>query len=437
MNMNILETRRLEYQYPDGTRALRGVSVSLIKNKKIAFLGANGAGKSTLLLHFIGILRPSRGEVLFKGKALKYDRASLLSLRRCVGMVFQNPDDQLFAPTVAQDVSFGPKNLGMSGDEARARVKRALKIAGIEELADKPPHLLSYGQKKRVAIAGVLAMDPEVLILDEPLAGLDPAGRRRFIEFLDELAKSKTIAVATHDVDFAYEWADYVYVLSHGRVLAEGEPGEVLQMKAEKASLSAPKVLELYEALAELGLAMPETQPGNMFELVQSVASLGVRVATAEERLKEGEAVGVSIERGRILARPFRGGEAPGKVIKALGRKVIVSANGNISAGGRVYLYPIENFDANTFRKLLERRGVEFVASLSSEARMLAEREGIALAPEGAPLERCLLKALAGYSTLLLLPEGSIEETLKKIRSYLSSDAAPEIEVLKQTGGRR
>ncbi len=305
MNMNILETRRLEYQYPDGTRALRGVSVSLIKNKKIAFLGANGAGKSTLLLHFIGILRPSRGEVLFKGKALKYDRASLLSLRRCVGMVFQNPDDQLFAPTVAQDVSFGPKNLGMSGDEVRARVKRALKIAGIEELADKPPHLLSYGQKKRVAIAGVLAMDPEVLILDEPLAGLDPAGRRRFIEFLDELAKSKTIAVATHDVDFAYEWADYVYVLSHGRVLAEGEPGEVLQMKAEKASLSAPKVLELYEALAELGLAMPETQPSNMFELVQSVASLGVRVATAEERLKEGEAVGVSIERGRILARPF------------------------------------------------------------------------------------------------------------------------------------
>jgi len=431
--MNILETRELEYQYPDGTRALRGVSVALRTNNKIAFVGSNGAGKSTLFLHFIGILRPSRGEVLFRGKTLRYDKASLLSLRRSVGMVFQNPDDQLFAPTVAQDVSFGPKNLGMSEAEVEARVRRALKIAGIEELADKPPHLLSYGQKKRVAIAGVLAMEPEVLILDEPLAGLDPAGKRRFIEFLNDLAKRKTIAVATHDVDFAYEWADYVYVLHRGKVVAEGEPKEVFQ-EVTRANLSPPRVLEFYEALAELGLATPGIQPSNMFELVRSVASLGVRVALAEDNLKEGEAVSLEVEKGRILAKPSPGGEASSRVIKALDGRVVVSANGNIPPKGKVYLYPIENFDALAFREALAKHEVDFVASLGSEARLLAEREGIELAPEGAALERCLLKALAGYYALLLLPGSLIEETVKKMRSYLSGTAQPEIEILRDGG---
>jgi cobalt/nickel transport system ATP-binding protein len=430
--MNILETRELEYQYPDGTRALRGVSVALRTNNKIAFVGSNGAGKSTLFLHFIGILRPSRGEVLFRGKTLRYDKASLLSLRRSVGMVFQNPDDQLFAPTVAQDVSFGPKNLGMSEAEVEARVRRALKIAGIEELADKPPHLLSYGQKKRVAIAGVLAMEPEVLILDEPLAGLDPAGKRRFIEFLNDLAKRKTIAVATHDVDFAYEWADYVYVLHRGKVVAEGEPKEVFQ-EVTRANLSPPRVLEFYEALAELGLATPGIQPSNMFELVRSVASLGVRVALAEDTLKEGEAVSLEVEKGRILAKPSREGGSS-RVIKTLDAGVVVSANGNIPPKGKVYLYPIENFDALAFQETLAKHEVDFVASLGSEARLLVEREGIELALEGAALERCLLKALAGYHALLLIPQSQIEETVKKIRSYLSGCAAPEIEILRDGG---
>jgi predicted transcriptional regulator len=171
-----------------------------------------------------------------------------------------------------------------------------------------------------------------------------------------------------------------------------------------------------------------------MFELVRSVASLGVRVALAEDNLKEGEAVSLEVEKGRILAKPSPGGEASSRVIKALDGRVVVSANGNIPPKGKVYLYPIENFDALAFREALAKHEVDFVASLGSEARLLAEREGIELAPEGAALERCLLKALAGYYALLLLPGSLIEETVKKMRSYLSGTAQPEIEILRDGG---
>ncbi|WP_456474183.1 energy-coupling factor ABC transporter ATP-binding protein [Candidatus Pyrohabitans sp.] len=430
--MNILETRSLAYEYPDGTPALRGVNVTLSK-RRIAFVGSNGAGKTTLFLHFIGILRPSRGEVLFKGRALRYDKASLLELRRSVGMVFQNPDDQLFAPTVAQDVSFGPKNLGINNGEVEGRVRRALKIAGIEELADKPPHLLSYGQKKRVAIAGVLAMEPEALILDEPLAGLDPAGKRRFIEFLDELARRKTIAVATHNVDFAYEWADYVYVLHRGRVLEEGKPEDIFS-RTTPASLSPPKVLEFYEALAQLGLALPHYRPRNLFELVKCAALPGVRVATAEDGLEEGEAVSIEVEKGRIVARPAMESRPSGRIIRKLDASVVVSAKGDIPARGKVLLYPAEGFSRDAFRETLLKHEVDFVGALGSEAGLLAESEGIELDSGNAALERCLLRALAGYTALLLVPRSLSEETLEKIRSYLSGCAAPEIEILKDGG---
>jgi cobalt/nickel transport system ATP-binding protein len=426
MVVNILETRELEYRYPDGTPALRGVSVALGKRGKVAFLGANGAGKTTLFLNLMGILRPTRGKVLFRGRALKYDSASLLSLRRSVGMVFQNPDDQLFAPTVAQDVSFGPRNLGLGEDEVEARVRRALKIAGVEELADKPPHLLSYGQKKRVAIAGVLALEPEVLILDEPLAGLDPAGKRRFIEFLEELAENKAVVVATHDVDFAYGWADYVYVLHRGRIVAEGEPKQIFGT-AQAGDLPPPRLLEFYEALSQLGLAMPRRRPDSLLELVRSVASLGVRMAAAECPLRAGEGVSLHVERGRVLAKPCKEGGASGKVIRVLEEGVVVSANGGIAAG-TIYIYPLEKLSGDAFEEVLLKHEVELVAPLGSEAWLLAERHGVTPAVNS-NLEACLLKALAGYNALLLVKKHKIGEVIEEVRR-LSSHLRVRVEVL-------
>ncbi len=422
--MNILEARELEYTYPDGSVALRGVSVALPKNKRVAILGANGAGKSTLLLHFIGILRPTRGEVLFRGKPLRYDRRSLLALRQSVGMVFQNPDDQLFAPTVAEDVSFGPRNLGLSGDELKERVERALALAGVEELAQKPPHLLSYGQKKRVAIAGVLAMEPEVLILDEPLAGLDPEGKRSFVELLDELAERKTIAVATHDVDFAYEWADYIYVLQQGKVVAEGGAKQIFQ-DLRGLSLSLPRLLEVYGALAEQGFAQQGAQPGNVHELVECVASLGVRIAVPRSEVKPGDEVSLLAEKGRILASPRRDGSNSGRVIKLLREGAVVAANG-VSSRGEIYLYPCESSSAREIERVVAEHRIDYIAPLGSEARELAKGCGAELLQSPA-LEYGMLKALAGYRVLLLLPEERLDAAIKKLHNRLSGKVSVKI----------
>ncbi|HEC32215.1 MAG TPA: ATP-binding cassette domain-containing protein [Deltaproteobacteria bacterium] len=212
--MNILEVKEVEYQYPDDTKALRGVNLEVKKGKKTAILGPNGAGKTTLLYLFNGTLKPSKGRIFLNGTPMRYDAKSLREVRRTVGMVFQNPDDQLFAPTVKQDVSFGPLNLKLPKEEIEKKVSECLKVVGMTGFERNPPHHLSTGQKKRVAIAGVLAMDPEILVFDEPLSGLDPRGQTELIELLDELnAEGKTIVVSTHDVDFASAWADEIYLL--------------------------------------------------------------------------------------------------------------------------------------------------------------------------------------------------------------------------------
>jgi cobalt/nickel transport system ATP-binding protein len=170
----VLAASEVEFCYADGTQALRYLSISFARGRRTALLGRNGAGKSTLLTLFNGIERPSRGTVFCNGRPMAYDRAALRDLRRRVGLVFQDPDSQLFSASIREDVSFGPLNLGLSPMEVRGRVEQALAAVGLTDLADRPTHALSYGEKKRACLAGVLAMDPEVLILDEPAAGLDP-----------------------------------------------------------------------------------------------------------------------------------------------------------------------------------------------------------------------------------------------------------------------
>ncbi len=258
MTEPILAAREIVFDYQDGIRALNGISITIAKGRKTAILGPNGAGKSTLLLHFNGVLRPRQGKILFQGREVDYKcRRSIHELRKNVGIVFQDPDSQLFSASVLQDVAFGPLNLGLPRELALAKSRQALRDTGIEDLEKKPTHFLSYGQKKRVCIAGVLAMEPQVIIADEPTAGLDPKMAGNLIQLLNKLSEQgKTLVISTHDVDLAYSWADYVYFIHQGRVCGEGPPREVFLNKdlLEKCNLKSPWVLDVHQKLVEKGL---------------------------------------------------------------------------------------------------------------------------------------------------------------------------------------
>lgn len=235
-------------------QVLRNADLQIPSGRRLALLGANGSGKTTLLRSLAGSVRPDAGRVLVDGVPVSYDRDGLRNHRQVVQLVAQNPDDQLFAADVYRDVSFGPLNLGLAEPEVRERVGAALAVLSIEDLAERPIHELSYGQRKRVAIAGALAMEPCVMLLDEPTAGLDPQGVDEMVAALESLLQAHTtVAIATHDVDFALWWADSVAVLVGGQV-RHGSPTELLS-DAEllvAARLRQPLVLQ---AAAQLGLA--------------------------------------------------------------------------------------------------------------------------------------------------------------------------------------
>ena len=237
MSVPVLDLRGVAYAYPGGHQALFGVDLHVHPGERVALLGPNGAGKTTLVLHLNGILTPGAGSVTVSG--LPVTDANLLEVRRRVGIVFQDPDDQLFMPTVRDDVAFGPANLGLRGAELEARVVEALDLVGVGDLADRAPHHLSFGQRRRVAIATVLAMRPEILVLDEPSSNLDPASRRELAGILRSL--DVTVLMVTHDLPYAVELCERSVVLSQGTVVADGATREVLG----DATLMARHRLEL------------------------------------------------------------------------------------------------------------------------------------------------------------------------------------------------
>lgn len=244
----IIETKGLTYSYENGETALKGVTLGISEGKKTVILGPNGSGKSTLFLHMNGVLRPEKGIVLFEGEPLRYDNKSLASLRQKVGLVFQNPDDQIFASTVEDDVAFGPLNLGLPRADVEERVKAALDIVDMAGFRRRPTQQLSFGQRKRVALAGALAMDPRVLLMDEPTAGLDAQMVREILELTEELNnKGKTLVISTHDVDLAYEWADEVILISGGSVLFSGTIDRLFEGEEllHKARLTRPILYSL------------------------------------------------------------------------------------------------------------------------------------------------------------------------------------------------
>lgn len=254
---SILEACNVSFAYIPGRWALRDLNFDLDTPKRICLLGANGVGKSTLMMLLNGTLRPQQGELIVLGQPIDYSAAGLHKLHRQLGVVLQDPDDQLFGATVEQDVAFGPLNNGATSDRARVLVAETLNRLGIPYLADRPIHELSLGEKKRVALAGILVLRPKVILLDEPTAGLDFAGVSAMLSLLNDLHQAgTTLIVSTHDTDLAYEWGDEAWVLKDGRIAAQGAMNEVLCDPAmmQEAHLKIP-------ALLELGLVMRDACP--------------------------------------------------------------------------------------------------------------------------------------------------------------------------------
>ena len=225
MSHHIVEVSNLHYTYPEGTVGLSGVSFRITHGESVALVGENGAGKSTLLLHMNGFLSAEKGEVSIGGYPLNSKNLNIV--RRAVGMVFQNPDDQLFMPTVFDDVAFGPLNLGLADVEVGVRVSQALETVGAAHLKKRPPYKLSQGEKRSVAIATVLAMSPDILVMDEPTASLDPMSRSRLIRLLKTFQHTKIIA--THDLDMAMDLCERTIVLHRGKITADGPTLKLFQ----------------------------------------------------------------------------------------------------------------------------------------------------------------------------------------------------------------
>ncbi|PLX78223.1 MAG: energy-coupling factor ABC transporter ATP-binding protein [Desulfuromonas sp.] len=249
--MTMLKIEGLHYTYEDGTPALNGIDLEIGQGDFVAVLGSNGSGKSTLIRHLNGLYKPSLGRVLFQGKPLgDVEEAEIFSK---IGIVFQDPDDQLFASTVEEDVAFGPTNMGLPPEEIKERVHQALHMVNMQDFARKSVHALSHGQKKRICIAGILAMQPEIIVLDEPTAGLDPMGVHLLMHLLEDLNREKgiTMIMATHVVDLVPLFMSRIAILSRGEVLRYGAPDEVFgdSEMLQKAKLHLPLIAELMHIL--------------------------------------------------------------------------------------------------------------------------------------------------------------------------------------------
>lgn len=253
--MEIIKTSRLCFSYRKEKPILQNLNISVKKGSITSFLGGNGAGKTTFFLNLNGVLTPDSGEIWIDGEKMEHSKKDLIKRRQKIGIVFQDPNDQLFSSSVQNDIAFGAFNLKLPKEEVKRRVTNAAKQTGILDLLNTPTHALSFGQKKRVAIAGVLAMKPEIIILDEPTAGLDPKGISELLHLMITLNRQEkiTILLSTHDIDLVPLYCDYSYVLDHGKVVLSGTPKQLFQQKEilRSCSLRLPRMAHLMEILAK------------------------------------------------------------------------------------------------------------------------------------------------------------------------------------------
>lgn len=263
----ILKAENIHYSYDSDKKALKGVSLDIHEKERLVILGANGSGKSTFFLNINGVLKPERGAVYYKDRLI--DKSGIKELRKNVGIVFQDADNQIIASSVRAEVSFGPMNLGLSREEVKKRVDDALNYVNIHHLIDRPPHYLSGGEKKRVSIADIIAMDSKIIIFDEPTASLDPKNVVIFEEALDKMSgDGKTLVISTHDIEFAYRFADRIVVFCDGNIIADGSPIDVLDNEKvlKTANLKKPILLDVFETLVEKSIVTKDIVPPRNIE---------------------------------------------------------------------------------------------------------------------------------------------------------------------------
>ncbi|NYT05180.1 MAG: ATP-binding cassette domain-containing protein [Methanomicrobiales archaeon] len=375
----IIEFNAVHYAYPNLPDALRGISFAIPKGKKIALVGANGAGKTTLILMCNGMLRPARGEVRINGMPLAYTTRALREVRKKVGLVFQNSDMQLFAPTVYQDVAFGPLNLGMEHAAIETAVARSLRAVGLDGFEGRTPHHLSGGEKKRVAIAGILAMEPEVLIFDEPTSSLDPATAEEIMDLLEELNHGgRTILVSTHDVDLAYRWADEIILVKDGNLLCQGPPDRVFAdgQLLDDARLKPPVLLELFRELVQRNLIGTDKVPRSILDVTDLLES---RIRTP----------------------------------------------GGTGAPGSIYLCDVERAGAAAIREGIAGHGIAHTGAMGTHAKEMTALENIDVEFTFGVVDKCILKALNGQDSLILTSGGMVEHVGRRIRDYVRESGNP------------
>jgi cobalt/nickel transport system ATP-binding protein len=251
---SLLELADVHYTYPGGQQALKGLSMRVPASKKCAVIGHNGCGKSTLFLHANGLVRPQQGAVYWKGSKVNDERRSLIELRQKIGLVFQDPEQQLVAATVEEDISFGLYNQGMTEAQIQQRVRQTLADFGLLELAKRPVHHLSLGQKKKLSLAGVMALQPELLVLDEPTAYLDRLQSNQLMQEIGKIHQAgTTVLMATHDLDLVLAWADWVFVMQQGQLVLQGEPQQVFLQRSllKDLQLGVPLLIDAWESVPE------------------------------------------------------------------------------------------------------------------------------------------------------------------------------------------
>jgi cobalt/nickel transport system ATP-binding protein len=419
-----IEFKDVVFAYPNGAMALNSINLKIEEHKKVALLGENGSGKTTLLLHLNGLHKPSGGEVTILGRLV--DDETLDWVRTKVGMIFQNSDDQLFAPTVYQDIAFGPRNLGMGEAEINERVEEILDVLNITHLRDRSPDALSGGQKRRVALAGVLVMDAEILCLDEPHSGLDPLGSLEFNDLLDELySKGRTILVATHDVEFAASWADECIIMHEGKVVGQGSPEHVFSDTEliGRSSLELPSFVSVYNELQARDFVFKRGEaPSDIMDLVNKVEAPSIKFLENLDGLHKGARVGLAYSRGSWEVAPEGAGE--GEILTQNDAIAVVELQeASIPKKGIVTIFKVhdnERYDervAARAKTLIESNYGIKTGAMGTNAKLLAKRHAISIDFGADVINRAISCASRGVDVILLASGNMAEHAGKKIHT--------------------
>ncbi len=410
------------FAYNDGTVALDDINLKIEKHKKIVLLGENGSGKTTLLLHLNGLLKPISGEVTVLGKSV--NATNIDFVRAKVGMIFQNPDDQLFAPTVYQDVAFGPRNLGYDELRIKERVEEILDLLNISRLRNRSPGALSGGEKRRVALAGILVMDAEIIVLDEPHSGLDPLGCLEFNDLLDELyTKGRTIIVATHDVEFAASWADELIIMQKGKVVGHGSPEEVFSNvdMVRRSNLILPSFLSVYNELQSRNFVFKWGEvPLDLMDLIEKVEAPYIKFLANSRGLCKGAHIGLDYS-GDSWVFSSEGGGC-GEVLTHDDSVAVFELRGDsIFKKGGITIFKVhdnERYDkrvAERAKELINHNEQIKIGAMGTNAKLLAKHHVIPVDFGVDVINKSISYASRGRDVIVLASGNMAEHVGKKI----------------------